>query len=482
VQNSPKNHVVQEYRQIKVEMATRYFQGNYLDLEGFCNYGIFLCNGIYAGLCARWTEDYLTGEETIWFTSTGIREKSFETMHPPVEHRRAAWEELNDRVAFQHGYTGGYTGPMEYFTLQALCLDTAIHDELVRCSEKLCLLFKKVTAMVRQMGHLFYPLLGINESLGKLVDKEPFHELTFIGRLDWVVDTSGVLKVLEFNSETPAGLMESMKLYPLLISSLYQGSMHPNARLGGMIAEQFEKIVSHFPTAGKIENVGIVSSTYYEDWHNTEAVYECLKALPYRFIMGEVSGLEVRGSRLWLYGEPLDAVFRYYPLDWFDSDPYYSGVIDALGKETFSINPASTIISQSKAFFALLHEMARQALLDEEEKELVRKYIPCTELEADRLKAARFCMKPYFGREGQGISISTPLIGPGEERDRVYQEMIDIQPIHMEQHTTFTSRSGPFTPVLGVYITGCSYAGLFVRAGSLITDKHAMCVPVIIEE
>jgi glutathionylspermidine synthase len=238
--------------------------------------------------------------------------------------------------------------------------------------------------------------------------------------------------------------------------------------------------MARLSSARSIKKVGIVSSTYYEDWHNTEVVYELVRKCPFTFIMGEVSGLEARQSKLWLYGEPLDAIFRYYPLDWFDSDPYYSGVIDALGKETSSINPASTIVTQSKAFFALLWEMARQGLLEEKEIEMVRKYIPITELEADRLHTPRFCIKPYFGREGQGIKISTPLIGPGEERDRVYQEMIDVQPIHMEQHTAFTSRRGPFTPVIGVYITGCSYAGLFVRAGSRITDKRAMCIPVVL--
>ncbi len=190
VQSSPKQHIVQEFRHIKVEAATRYYQGNYLDLEGFCNYGVFLCSGSYAGLCARWTEEYLTGEESVWFTSVGIREKSLEVLTPAAGNRQSAWEDLNDRAAFQGGYSGGYTGTMEYFTLQALRLDQALYSELVCQSEQLCILFQKVTGLVRQMGHLFFPLLGINETLRELVEKEPFDELSFIGRLDWVVDNS----------------------------------------------------------------------------------------------------------------------------------------------------------------------------------------------------------------------------------------------------------------------------------------------------
>jgi glutathionylspermidine synthase len=471
---SEKLHIAQQFCHARPEGGTAVYGGSYLDVEALVNYGIYLIDGEFSGLCARWTEDYLTEEHSVWFSAVGLRKRSL-TIESPPENRNVIWQDINDTVAFAHGYTGGYTGSMEYFSMQALPIGKELLAEIREATESLCPVFLRATELVQEKPDLLCPFLGIDDSLHRLIRLPRTGELTFLGRLDWALTTEGSLKALEFNSETPAGLMESVVLTSLLLKGRRE-IINPNDGLPAKIRESCARIIEDFSRFRKIETVGLVSLVFYEDWENLTMLHHILKDLPCTFVTGEVSGLEAKEGRLYLYGTPLDALYRYYPLDWFARDAYYNGVIEALEEGTFSINPPSTLICQSKAFFALLWELARQGFFRGEESGIIEKYIPHTELEPGLLQGG-YVSKPLLGREGEGISVhygNFPF--PGQE-GYVFQEKLDIQSVALKIHTMTGSSYEARYPVLGAYVTGSSFAGLFVRAGARITDRRAVFLP-----
>jgi glutathionylspermidine synthase len=330
---------------------------------------------------------------------------------------------------------------------------------------------------VQEHPSLLCPVLGIDRKLEHLVAQSLTESLVFVGRMDWAYDTSGSLKLLEFNAETPAGLMESTALAGLIAERL--GRENPNRDLVRRIRDAFDTILRDFSRGQTVKNVGLVSGAYYEDWYNTLAVYEAVRDLPYSFILGEVSGLEARGGRLYLYGTPLDAVYRYYPLDWFSRDEYYEGVIEALGSGTPSINPPSTFICQSKAFFALLWELGFRGFFDGEDLQLIRKYIPFTSLSQESFPRGDYCIKPLFGREGERVRFSIEG-GDAPEEEAVFQERIDLQSVPITVRTSYSEERRAAYPIIGVYIAGKDLAGIFTRAGTRITDKWALFIPTFI--
>jgi glutathionylspermidine synthase len=154
---------------------------------------------------------------------------------------------------------------------------------------------------------------------------------------------------------------------------------------------------------------------------------------------------------------------------------------------TYSINPPSTFISQSKTFFALLWELAEQGFFNEMENRDIHKYIPRTTLSIDNLGTDDFVLKPCLGREGQGILSNYRGIETGasaesmENCDYVYQERVDMQQVRIDIRTTVGKSEEPAFPVIGMYVAGNEPVGIFTRAGGRITDKWAVYLPTMIK-
>lgn len=481
VLESSKTHIVQEFCSIKKEIVPKFGKKAFKDYEGFCNFGVYLTNGVFSGICARWSLDYLTSDDTVWFTPVGIREDSLELVDLCKENREEIWQKIADETSFKSGYVGAYTGVLESFSLQSLVLDEKRFTEIKYATEVMVNIFKKTVRHIQNNIESYGPKLGISKTLYNIVTQNFTDVMTLVGRMDWVIDTKGNLKLLEFNSETPAGMMEAIELNNIIKDTLKINMKDPNVNFCSKISECFVKIISDYQKIGEVKNIGIVASVLEEDWYNTNLIYEKIKHLPYKFIVGEGTGLEAKEGKLWLYGTSMDVIFRYYPLYWFDNDPYYEGVIKAMDKGTLSINPPSTYISQNKGFFSVIWDLMVQEFYDDEEKMNIDLYIPKTTLNPGELGTNDYCTKPFYGWEGQEISFSYTVPSLSKEReDLVYQERVDIQSISINTHTTMDSSKELAYPVLGAYVVGNEFAGLYSRVGGKITDKWAVFVPTYI--
>jgi glutathionylspermidine synthase len=479
---SPKLHIIQEFCPIQ-KQNVMYYNGQFYDeTQAMGNYGIYLTNGDFSGICVRWSGDYLSLDETVWSSPIGILKSPFYIMKPSRDGRKDKWNSINEKAAFLHGYTGGYTGPCESFSLDALVIHQQHFKELEEASEKIWAVIEKTVELVRENHGIFCPVLGIEDSLQDLVTQNITSHTAFIARLDWGVDSNGNWRMLEINSETPAGIMESMALNDVIKSELAIKLNDPNKSLVKLIREAFTCIVNDYNKYKPVRNIGFVTGSFNEDWYNTKLLSELLKDMSYNIIVGEISGLEAREKKLYLYGEPLDAIYRYYPLDWLANDVYFEGVIEALKENSPSINPPVSFISQSKAFLALVWELADQGFYDNDDKKLIDKYIPKTSLTAKKMKGIEnYCIKPFFGREGQEITFSFSKKF-NTLKNCVFQEWVDLQAVPIQLHTTVYSAQSSVCPVIGTYMVNRKFGGIYTRGGSRITDHNAVYIPAFIDD
>ena len=90
---------------------------------------------------------------------------------------------------------------------------------------------------------LFGPILGIPEKLYKLVSTSLTSALCALGRIDFTIDNNGDLKILEFNSETPAGLVEAIGVSSIVKEKLNIEYYNPNETLRKDIRQSFFSIL-----------------------------------------------------------------------------------------------------------------------------------------------------------------------------------------------------------------------------------------------
>jgi glutathionylspermidine synthase len=480
VASSERKHIIQEFCAIKPENVLMRQFGKIKSVEAFPNYGIYLANSEYAGACVRWSSDYLTSDHISWTTPLGVREESIQIKPIITKDRQETWQRIKDKAAFDYGYTGGYTGNLESFSSDGLILTKRQLSELKSATMQAVHIFEKTVDLMRKNLDFFGPVLNMSKNLIELVKQDFTKQFYFTGRMDWAYDRKGELKLLEFNSETPGGLLESIGLQKSIEETVKCKFSNPNKLLGNRIRKSFENIIHDYKLRQPVRNIGFVSSSYYEDWYNTNQIYELVKDMPYNFILGEISGLRVKNEKLYLYEMPIDAVYRHYPLDWLDKDDYYDGVLHAFMKKTLSINPPITYLSQSKSVFSVIWELLQRGFFTQKEHEFIKKHIPRTSLDPNKLGTLDYCIKSFFGFEGQEVyfNIDNPIL---EEGDYIYQERIDIQTVDVDVYNVISGNKEIAYPIIGCYVTGDKFSGILSRVGGAITDKWAQYLPTFIQ-
>lgn len=476
-------HIVQQFCPIRGENVLRFCQDRYVYDKAYGNFGIYLSNDRVCGSCIRWSNDYLSSDDTVWVSPIGVNDRHLVLADMAQGgDRREMWQSVYDEAAFRYGFSGGYTGRWQSFSLQSVQLTQSLFDEIKNAAESLARLMDKTTEYVQANGELLYDVLGIPQSLQAVVSKSCGHH-NFIGRFDFALDSIGRLKLLEFNAETPAGIIDAAVLNDLILQAgKATNCLNPNTMLPDRIKAQFQAILASCEKKRPIRTIAFVSLSYPEDYDNTRFLFDQLSALPYRFLFGEVSGLHVKNGTLYLYDDAVDAVYRYYPLDWFAGDPYFYGVTDAFLEAAVSINPPSSFIAQSKAILALMWELMKTGFYTQAEKETIQAYIPFTSLDASDFPDSDYCFKPYYSREGDGVGLSILGQKPDSDQNAVYQQRVDIRPLHLDVYSSNGSCRTLLYPIIGAFVAGETFAGIYTRGGDVITDQNAVYLPTFVQK
>ena len=364
-------------------------------------------------------------------------------------------------------------------------------DELRNATEKLGAIFAKTVAVVQNGDDELLLELGLPKAALPAVrltvlDAAP----TLIGRFDFIRTRQG-WKLLEFNSDTPGGIVEAFYLNKKVCQ--YFSAVDPNEGMAGDLTLAFRDILARYQSMGyKTEN--IVFSAL--DWHLEDAgtTKYLLRQSKLNAKFVPLKDLRVSGERLYALTEndeqPVDVLYRLHPLgvmaDDKDTDGYPTGehVLKLIAERKLAvINPPGALIAQTKALQALIWGLCEAGeFYTAEEMQLINTYMLPTYFENRFSGRCPYVVKPVLGREGGGVTIcdsqDREIARDGDglywEQPMVFQEYRDLETAELP--TVNGNFSGKI--IWSSFLVNGKGSAVGARAGGLITDDLSYFVPV----
>jgi len=501
----PRDFVVQAYAPPRRRWLPAAAGGR----AGYVNWGAYLTEGRFEGLCPRFQPAPLTDERTAWWAPLRVRRRRLdqprverpavglprEPVPPRGPARRPAargpgreWQSIADRQSLA-GYTNIWTDGLANFTLAAVGLTPATWDELAHATSTLS------GAIGRVLTHLegrpaLVASLGIPRPLAELATRPrgdaPW---SFLSRLDWARTRGGRWKLMEINSDTPAGLWEAGPLSADL-ARLHRGTRRPGGDFETALTASWRRSCTEIfgAAADRALVIGLIAAPESaEDQDQLRAhARAARRALPRADLVAcAPERLEVRAGRAWLHGRPLDLLFRYYPMDWL-ADARFLPLLDLLRSGDLAMLPAArALVPQSKAFLALLWELVERDFFPPAEAAAIVEHVALSTLDPRRFIGRRHVVKPYLEREGLGVRFAADL-GPRERRqigrsEVVYQERLDLVSARLPVASSRGWSEEERFLVFGVFVAGSDVAGVYTRAGARITGREAVFVPAVLD-
>lgn len=384
----------------------------------------------------------------------------------------------------------------EYALAMMLPLSEGRRREMADATERLGAIFERTVAVVKQSGDDdLLRELGLPGETWRAVRLAVPRQLeTVIGRFDFAWTDEG-LKMLEFNADTPTGIVEAFHVNGRICAEY--GMRDPNEGMAAHFEPAFRAAVEAYRQDGwPLERV-VFSAL---DWHEEDAGTT-------RYLMRQsgiegatfsgLADLRVYGDRLCLLRdgehEPIDLLYRLHALEKLaedrDTDGYPTGarVLDLIAERRLAIvNPPSALIAQTKALQALVWNLYEAGeFYTDEERETIGAYMLPTYLENRFGGRSAYVTKPILGREGGGVTLyeadGAVLARDDEmlywEQPMIYQQRVEL-PVVPVRHE---GGRGEARLLWGSFRIGGRASAVIARAGGRITGNLAYYVPVGLE-
>ena len=302
------------------------------------------------------------------------------------------------------------------------------------------------------------------------------------GRFDLHWDGTGQPRMLEFNADTPTGLVEAAVVQWAWYLETGQGVDQWNQLDDRLIAAwqrnlgRWASEHGHTPHVHLAWTAGDASG---EDWMTVAYMADTVKRAGYQatVLTTEQIGLDTGDARFYdPDGNHLDVVFKLYPWEWLVDDAYGPSVLadQRLDGATTWIEPVWKMLWSNKGLLAVLWQRY------ENDPVLSRYLLPAffgDDPRARELEVTGFARKPLFGREGNNVELIAPggttieaAGGRYGAEGWVVQELLTLP--------DFAGPDGPHHPVLGAWVVDGEAAGMGIReSDGLITDDLAYFVP-----
>lgn len=279
------------------------------------------------------------------------------------------------------------------------------------------------------------------------------------GRFDFAYDGSGPPKLLEYNADTPTGLVESAVAQWYWLEDVFPTSDQWNS-LHERLIDRWRAVkprlkpgMLHFAPLGADSEEEWMTVGYLQDTAQQAGIDTDVVAVE-----------DIGWHREWktfvdTQGRRIRNCFKLYPWEDMLAEQFGAHVM-ADPADVLWIEPAWKALLSNKALLPVLWE-----LFPEHPNLLPARFDDPGDLDD-------WVAKPRHGREGRGITINTlPALGDREGGGYVFQRRAELG-----------SYDGMHC-VLGSWVVGGAAAGLMVReqAGP-ITDHRARFVPHVINE
>lgn len=280
-------------------------------------------------------------------------------------------------------------------------------------------------------------------------------EFSLYGRFDLSWDGKGSPKMLEYNADTPTGLVESSVAQWYWLQDVMPQADQFNSLHEKLIAQwkKFEgKGVLHFACADSEEDIGNLSYLRDTAIQAGFATKQCL-----------ISDLGWDASNAELVDDmdvKIDNLFKLYPWEWLCREQFSSHLLQRPAR---IIEPAWKMILSNKAILPVLWELFPQ------HPNLLPAYHEAWRIEGN------FVKKPLLSREGENISIYAD--GEVLHTEGEYGEEGFIYQAYAPQ-PKFDDGITPAYTSIGSWVIGDEAAGIGIREDeSLITKNTSRFIP-----
>jgi glutathionylspermidine synthase len=220
-----------------------------------------------------------------------------------------------------------------------------------------------------------------------------------------------------------------------------------------------------------------------------------LETLGLKCIVGDPLNLSLVNNKPFLLGQPIDAIYRLFPIETFWRDPIFLAYLQANLNGSFKcLNNLRGFLAQSKAILAWIWQQRHNStLFDEAEQKIISAHLPPTyfikdfALTDNKYKPQDFIVKEFFGREGAQVFDGTKLTETEwqtfqQEGTYIVQQRVELTTLpHSWLDAAGNLQTGATTPCVGSFLIGDKWGGCYSRLGGPITDSTAQFVPTLLQ-
>jgi glutathionylspermidine synthase len=371
--------------------------------------------------------------------------------------------------------------------LHPLVLPRALHLRAVRAAEEVVRTVGDVAARAHDDAseRARYGLPACVEALAAA--SRASGDDALLARVDLLLGEDGEWRACEINADCPGGHNEALGLPALARAAGFAGSVDPTLVPGALVDRLAEL------ARGKA--VGLVHATAYaEDLQVCALLRRLLERRGVRALLVPPTAPRMRAGELVLRGEPLGALYRYFPAEYMEEQANLEDVVTAVRTGAVrTITSFSHIYAQSKLAFA--RAWTHEGSLPPEARRSLRAYVPesyaATAVPRETLLGERreWVIKRALGRVGDEVYVGE-LCGDAEWVGLV-DEVLGlcggdapqtwIAQRFVRQRTIPTPWGDRYV-TLGAYVLDGRFAGYFARITPESHVSHdALCVPVFAE-
>jgi len=364
--------------------------------------------------------------------------------------------EIVDRMSIDYHMWNAYVDGRLSALAEPIRLPRRELDELAALSERFARLIEKTIDLVRVTPALlaFY---GFHPRLRRMLDSEATRLPVALARYD-AFRTPGGWRFSEFNCDVPGGVHEGAGLNALI------GGDPSRFRVAELLVDSLCRNTVRPAVAI------CYASGFAEDLEQCQFLRREWGRVGIRSILCNPENLVWNGRDLRAFGERIDIVYRFFPVEWLSGVDNFDALLSASRSGSLPmINGFSSLIGQSKKTMALWHQ--RLDLFDAAERELIVGHVPRTEvfriadLDQYRRDRERLVVKRQFGRIGEEVLMGVHcddeewadwLGWPASEPEEwIVQERFYNLPIDVDGETVY----GCFGP----YVVDGRFARLYNR-------------------
>ncbi|HUR87183.1 MAG TPA: glutathionylspermidine synthase family protein [Solirubrobacteraceae bacterium] len=293
------------------------------------------------------------------------------------------------------------------------------------------------------------------------------------GRFDFAYGHDGVPRLLEYNADTPTGLLESAVVQWHWARDVFGTGSDQWNMLHEMLVERWRELAQDGRLPGTVVHMLHTSAERSgEDFMTIGYLAETARAA---YLLCELMPIESLGyleggGFVDLEGKPVRTAFKLYPWEWMIREDFAMQAIEHMGDgpgQTTWIEPIWKMLWSNKGILPVLHRLFPEnphvlpAWFDGEQPAGLDSFV----------------RKPLLAREGANAAVVLDGAVVEEGPDQGYGE----EGFVLQAYTDLGDYGGGARPVLGVWTVDVEPAGLGIReSDGLLTTNTSRFVPHVI--